>query len=67
MDYEKMSKDERMANLKALIDKQKLFFQYGQTRPLSFRAEQLNRLKTGIKAYEKNIRGFAKRFKQITH
>jgi aldehyde dehydrogenase (NAD+) len=55
MDYEQMSKNERMAKLKNLVEKQNFFFHSGQTRNISFRLEQLKLLKSKIKAYEDKI------------
>lgn len=55
MDYEKMPRDERLGSLRALIGKQRIYFQNGQTQNISFRMEQLKRLKSGIKAYEDKI------------
>ncbi|MCY9510732.1 aldehyde dehydrogenase [Paenibacillus larvae] len=44
-----------MPNIKAVIDRQRAFFETGATKQTEFRLEQLRKLKTAIKAYESSI------------
>jgi len=50
-----VEEEEVQFNSIELIQQQRQFFDSGQTRPVSFRIEQLKKLKNAILKHEKNL------------